>query len=50
MRRKRVEINYLDFFQEPIAPADPCHPLSDEERAAAMELFRDDQSFAQRWN
>ncbi len=47
---RRVPIDLADFFKEPDAGYIPCHPLTDEEREAALELFRQRQTFAQRWS
>lgn len=47
---KRVPMDYADFFKEPDAGYIPCHTLTDEEREAALELFRQRQAFDQRWS
>ena len=47
---KRVPMDLADFFKEPDAGYIPCHSLTDEEREAALELFRQRQSFDQRWS
>jgi hypothetical protein len=47
---KRVPMDLADFFKEPDAGYIPCHSLTDEEREAALELFRQRQSFGQRWS
>lgn len=49
-KTRRVPIDLADFFQEPDAGYIPCHPLTDEEREAALELFRQRQTFANRWS
>lgn len=48
--KKRVPMDYADFFKEPDAGYIPCHTLTDEEREAALELFRQRQAFDQRWS
>jgi uncharacterized phage-associated protein len=48
--RKRVPMDLADFFKEPDAGYIPCHSLTDEEREAALELFRERQSFNKRWS
>jgi uncharacterized phage-associated protein len=50
VQRRRVPMDYADFLAEPDAGYIPCHTLSDEERAAALELLRQRQSFDQRWS
>jgi uncharacterized phage-associated protein len=47
---KRVPMDYADFFKEPDAGYIPCHTLTDEEREAALELFRQRQSFNHHWS
>jgi uncharacterized phage-associated protein len=47
---QRVEMDYLDFFAEPDAGYNTCHPLTEPERKAAVGLFREQQAFEQRWN
>jgi uncharacterized phage-associated protein len=47
---KRVPMDLADFFKEPDAGYIPCHSLTDEEREAALELFRQRQTFGQRWS
>ena len=47
---KRVPMDLADFFKEPDAGFIPCHSLTDEEREAALELFRQRQTFGQRWS
>lgn len=48
--KKRVPMDYADFFKEPDAGYIPCYTLTDEEREAALELFRQRQAFDQRWS
>ena len=47
---KRVEMDYADFFAEPETGCNPCHALTPKEREAARALFRQRQSFHQRWS
>lgn len=47
---KRVPMDLADFLKEPDAGYIPCHSLTDEEREAALEMFRQRQTFAQRWS
>jgi uncharacterized phage-associated protein len=47
---KRVPMDAADFFKEPEAGYIPCHSLTDEEREAALELFRQRQSFDKHWS
>lgn len=47
---RRVPMDYADFFSEPDAGYIPCHTLTDEERTAALALFRQRQTFDQRWS
>lgn len=47
---RRVPMDFADFFKEPEAGYIPCHALSDEERKAALTLFRERQSFNQHWS
>jgi uncharacterized phage-associated protein len=47
---RRVEMDYADFFEEPAAGYNVCHPLSAPERRVALDLFRDRQAFDARWN
>ena len=46
---KRVPMDLADFFKEPDAGYIPCHSLTEEEREAALELFRQRQSFEEHW-
>jgi uncharacterized phage-associated protein len=46
---RRVPMDYADFFKEPDAGYIPCHTLTDEEREAALELFRQRQTFEKHW-
>jgi uncharacterized phage-associated protein len=46
----RAEINYLDFFADPDPGYNPCHELSARDRAVAIDLIRDRQSFLDRWS
>ena len=48
--KKRVPMDCADFFKEPDAGYIPCHTLTDEERQAALELFRQRQTFDKRWS
>ena len=48
--KKRVPMDYADFFKEPDAGYIPCHTFTDEEREAAVELFREHQAFNKRWS
>ena len=47
---KRVPMDLADFFKEPDAGYIPCHTLTDEEREAALELFRQRQTFDKHWS
>jgi uncharacterized phage-associated protein len=47
---KRVPIDLADFFKEPDAGYIPCHALTEEEREAALELFRQRQTFEKHWS
>lgn len=47
---RRVGMDYADFFAEPDAGYNPCHGLTAHERKIALELFRDQQAFDQRWS
>jgi uncharacterized phage-associated protein len=49
-QQRRVPMDYADFFAEPEAGYIPCHKLTDEERAAALELLRQRQTFAKHWS
>jgi uncharacterized phage-associated protein len=40
-RETRVPMSYRDFFDEPETKVDPCHPLTAEERAAAVQGLRE---------
>jgi len=48
--RRRVKMDYADFFAEPDAGYNPCHALTAKEREAAHELFLQRQAFDQRWS
>jgi len=48
--KKRIPMNYHDFLLDPPARFDPCHPLTEQERAVALELFADRETFDQHWN
>ena len=48
--KRRVPMDLADFLKEPDAGYIPCHPLTEEERQAASELFRHRQMFEQRWS
>jgi uncharacterized phage-associated protein len=41
---KRTEMAYADFFAEPDAGYNPCHPLNETERRAALALFHERES------
>lgn len=47
---KRVEMNYADFFAEPGKGYNPCHPLTELDKRAAVSLFQERQAFRSRWN
>jgi len=47
--RKRAAMDYRDFFLDPPAKFDPCHPLTEKERQVALELFLDKQAFDNQW-
>ncbi|HEU5125239.1 MAG TPA: Panacea domain-containing protein [Verrucomicrobiae bacterium] len=46
----RVPMDYADFFNEPDPGFIPCHALTDDERAAALKLLSQRQTFGQRWS
>ncbi|MBI2926495.1 MAG: SocA family protein [Verrucomicrobia bacterium] len=48
--RKRVQMDYADFFGEPDAGCNPCHALSAKDREIARALFLQRQAFDQRWS
>jgi uncharacterized phage-associated protein len=48
--KKSVPMDYVDFFNEPDAGYIPCHALTEEERDAALELFRRRQIFNKHWS
>jgi uncharacterized phage-associated protein len=47
---RRVEMDYTDFFSDPVAGYNVCHELSARERKIALGLFTDQQAFDQRWS
>jgi uncharacterized phage-associated protein len=47
--RKRVEIDFKDFFEQPDAGYNACHVLSRKDRDIARELFLDHEAIASRW-
>jgi len=47
---KRVPMDLADFFKEPDAGYIPCYSLTNEERDAALELFRQRQTFDKHWS
>ncbi len=47
---KRVEMDYTDFFDDPAQGYNPCHTLSSKDRKTALDLFRDQRAFNQRWS
>jgi uncharacterized phage-associated protein len=48
--KKRVKMDYTDFFAEPDAGYIPCHVLMPKEREVALRLFLQRQAFDQRWS
>ncbi|MGA3266863.1 MAG: Panacea domain-containing protein [Verrucomicrobiota bacterium] len=48
--RRRVAMDYADFFTDPEAGYNPCHALTAKEREVARDLFRQRQAFDQRWS
>jgi uncharacterized phage-associated protein len=46
----RVPMAYDDFLDEPEAGCDPCHPLTDEERADRREALRELQQIEDLWS
>ena len=48
--QKRVEMDYKDFFAEPERGYNPCHPLTNPDKKAALSLFEERQAFRARWN
>ncbi|MCX6996651.1 MAG: Panacea domain-containing protein [Kiritimatiellaeota bacterium] len=48
--RRRVKMDYADFFAEPDAGFNPCHALTAKEREVARALFLERQAFDQRWS
>ena len=47
---KRVEMDYAHFFEEPAKGYNPCHELTTEDRAVALDLFREHQAVEQLWS
>lgn len=47
--RKRVEMQYADFFDEPEAGYNPCHELSKKDREIARELYLDSELIDTFW-
>ena len=47
---KRVEMDYADFFNDPAPGYNPCHPLTNLDKKAAISLFQERQAFRARWN
>jgi uncharacterized phage-associated protein len=47
---QRVPMDLTDFFKEPDAGYIPCHPLTNEEREAGLELFQQRQTFDKHWS
>ena len=47
--KKRVPMDYADFFEEPSAGYHPCHDLDSDDRSNKLELFRDRQAIAALW-
>ena len=47
---RRVEMDYADFFADPVSGYNPCHELSTKDRKIALELFSDQQAFHRRWS
>lgn len=47
--RRRIEMDYTDFFAEPDAGYDPCHELTARDRSVGRELFQDRQAVAALW-
>ena len=48
--QRRVPMDLADFFSEPDHGFNPCHILTGKERDAARALFRERQTFDQRWS
>ena len=48
--RRRVAMDYADFFADPAPSQNPCHALTEKERKVARELFLERQAFHQRWS
>jgi uncharacterized phage-associated protein len=48
--KKRVEMDYADFFSDPAPGYNPCHVLLPKDRKIALDLFTDQQAFNQRWS
>ncbi len=46
---KRVEMEYADFFDEPDAGYNPCHPLTKKDREIGRELYLDTEAVANLW-
>lgn len=47
---KRVPMDYAHFFEEPAKGYNPCHELTAEDRAVALDLFREHQAVEQLWS
>jgi uncharacterized phage-associated protein len=47
--RRRVKMDYADFFADPDEGYNPCHALTAKEREVARDLFLQRQAFDQRW-
>jgi len=48
--RRRVKMDYADFFADPGEGCNPCHALTAKEREVARDLFLQRQAFDQRWS
>ena len=48
--RKRVKMDYADFFGDPDTGYNPCHALTAKEREVGRGLFLQRQAFDQRWS
>jgi uncharacterized phage-associated protein len=46
---RRVEMEYADFFDEPDAGYNPCHPLNKKDREIARELYLDTEAAVSLW-
>jgi uncharacterized phage-associated protein len=46
----RVEMDYRDFLEDPVASVDPCFALSAQERSDRVSALEETEAFASRWD